>query len=395
MMDAQKTQARRAEQPLAGLTVVEIGQNIAAPAATQILGDLGARVLKIEKTEGDDARHWGPPFWEGASAMFQSMNRNKESIVVNFRDPADVLAIERLVMTQADVVLQSMRPGLLNAQGFTAKRLRALKPSLIWCDLGAFGSGGPLSQKPGYDPLMQAFAGLMSVTGEEGRPPVRTGYSVVDIGTGMWAATAILAALYRRLATGEGCEVEVSLFETALSWMSTGAAHYQCSGEIPVRHGSGAAAIVPYRAYATADGDMVVAAGNNEIFQRFATALGHAEWCDDARFKDNPSRVANRHTLYSLIEPLMHEHTSADWVKRLEAVGVPVAPVQTVAQALEDAQTQAIGIVQQVPESAMTLLGLPIRFDGQRPAIRKPPPKLNADAAVLDAYRLGKRFSSP
>lgn len=394
-MDPQKTQAQRAEQPLAGLTVVEIGQNIAAPAATQILGDLGARVLKIEKNEGDDARHWGPPFWEGASAMFQSMNRNKASIVVNFRDPDDVLAMERLVLTQADVVLQSMRPGLLNAQGFNAERLRALKPSLIWCDLGAFGSGGPLSQKPGYDPLMQAFAGLMSVTGEEGRPPVRTGYSVVDVGTGMWAATAILAALYRRLATGEGCEVEVSLFETALSWMSTGAAHYQCSGEIPVRHGSGAAAIVPYRAYTTADGDLVVAAGNNELFLRFASALGHAEWCNDARFKDNPARVANRDALYSLIEPLMRQCSSTEWIKRLEKVGVPVSPVQTIAQALEHPQTQAVGIVQQVPESAMTLVGLPIRFNGHRPAIRKAPPELNADAAVLDAYRIGKGLSLP
>jgi crotonobetainyl-CoA:carnitine CoA-transferase CaiB-like acyl-CoA transferase len=167
--------ARPAHAPLAGITVVEIGQNIAAPAATQILGDLGARVIKIEKTDGDDARSWGPPFWEGASSMFQAMNRNKASVAVNFRDPQELAAVERLVLGEADVVLQSMRPGLLAAQGISAGRLRSIKPSLVWCDLGAFGSGGPLSAQPGYDPLMQAFGGLMSVTGEEERPPVRTG----------------------------------------------------------------------------------------------------------------------------------------------------------------------------------------------------------------------------
>lgn len=373
--------------PLQGLTVIEIGQNIAAPVATQILGDLGARVVKLEKPGGDDARAWGPPFWEGAAAMFQAANRNKASIAVNFRDPEQVRAVEQLILAEADVVLQSMRPGLLAAQGLSAERLRAEKPSLVWCDLGAFGSGGPLSDQPGYDPLMQACAGLMSVTGEEGRPPVRTGYSVVDQGTGMWAANAILAALFRRERTGEGCCVEVSLFETAVAWMGIAAAHYQSSGEVPGRIGSGAASIVPYRAFATATGYLVVAAGNNTLFAKLSHLLGHPEWVEDERFRTNPARVAHRAEIDALIEDELKQKSVAQWTEAMERAGIPCAPVLSIDQTLAHPQTQALGIVQPVPDSAMTLVGLPARFDGMRPPVRAASSPLNADAALLAPYR--------
>lgn len=375
-----------AHAPLAGLTVIEIGQNIAAPVATQILGDLGARVIKLEKVDGDDARAWGPPFWDGAASMFQAVNRNKASIAVDFRDSQQLKAVEQLILTEADVVLQSMRPGLLESKGLGAERIRGLKPSLIWCDLGAFGRGGPLSDKPGYDPLMQAFAGLMSVTGEEGQAPSRTGYSVVDQGTGMWAANAMLAALFRRERTGVGCTVEVSLYETALSWMSIAAAHYQSSGEVPARHGSGAATIVPYRAFATSDGHLVVAAGNNALFKRLCTLLGHPEWLDDERFKSNPARVANRRLVDTMIGDLMAGNSSAAWAEKMAQAGIPCAPVQTIDQTLSHPQTRALGIVQPVPDSAMTLVGMPARFDGKRPPIRSASSSLNADAALLAPY---------
>lgn len=375
-----------AHAPLAGLTVVEIGQNIAAPVATQILGDLGARVIKLEKSDGDDARAWGPPFWDGAASMFQAVNRNKASVAVDFRDPAHLKAVEQLIVAEADVVLQSMRPGLLEAKGLGAARMRELKPSLVWCDLGAFGRGGPLADKPGYDPLMQAFAGLMSVTGEEGQAPSRTGYSVVDQGTGMWAANAMLAALFRRERTGLGCTVEVSLYETALSWMSIAAAHYQSSGEVPARHGSGAATIVPYRAFATRDGHLVVAAGNNVLFKRLCTLLGHPEWVDDERFSTNPARVANRRVIDALIGELMVSQSSAEWALRMEQAGIPCAPVQSIDQTLAHPQTQALEIVQAVPDSQMTLIGMPARFDGTRPPIRSASSALNADAALLAPY---------
>lgn len=375
-----------AAAPLAGLTVIEIGQNIAAPVATQILGDLGARVIKLEKADGDDARSWGPPFWDGAASMFQAVNRNKASIAINFRDPEQVAAVERLILAEADVVLQSMRPGLLESQGLGAGRLRGLKESLIWCDLGAFGSGGPLSDKPGYDPLMQAFAGLMSVTGEEGRPPVRTGYSVVDQGTGMWAANAILAALFRRERTGKGCAVEVSLYETALAWMGIAAAQYQSSGEVPTRQGSGAATIVPYRAFATSDGHLVVAAGNNALFERLCKLLGRPEWMADQRFNSNPQRVKHRQVIDGLIEQFMVQKPTNEWVVAMEQAGIPCAPVQSIDQTLAHPQTVALGIVQPVPNSSMTLMGMPARFDGQRPAVRSASSPLNADAHLLAPY---------
>ena len=386
MSKHEQSGAIAADAPLAGLTVIEIGQNIAAPVATQILGDLGARVIKIEKLEGDDARKWGPPFWEGAAAMFQAVNRNKASIAVNFRDAEQLKAVERLILAEADVVLQSMRPGLLASQGLDSERIRSLKPSIVWCDLGAFGSGGPLSDKPGYDPLMQAFAGLMSVTGEEGRPPVRTGYSVVDQGTGMWAANAILAALFRRERTGVGCAVEVSLYETALSWMSIAAAQYQSSGEVPMRHGSGAATIVPYRAFATGDGYLVVAAGNDVLFERLCKLLGHPEWVADERFRSNPERVKHRDLIDGMIEEILMRRPVAEWVSAMESAGIPCAPVQSVDQALDHAQTRALGIVQPVPDSAMTVVGMPARFDGRRPGVRHASSLLNADAHLLTPY---------
>lgn len=375
-----------AHAPLSGLTVIEIGQNIAAPVATQILGDLGARVIKLEKPKGDDARNWGPPNWDGAASMFQAVNRNKASIAVNLRDPKQLQAVEQLILCEADVVLQSMRPGLLEAQGLDACGLRARKPSLIWCDLGAFGSGGPLSNQPGYDPLMQAFAGLMSVTGEDGRPPVRTGYSVVDQGTGMWAANAILGALLRRERTGLGCTVEVSLYETALSWMSIAAAQFQSSGELPGRHGSGAATIAPYRAYATSDGYLVVAAGNNALFERLCRLLDHPEWAADARFQSNPDRVKNREVLDALIEALLQKKSRSAWASAMAQAGVPCAPVQTIDQTLAHPQTRALGIVQAVPDSPMTLIGMPARFDGRRPEVRSACAALNQDASLLAPY---------
>ncbi len=374
-------------RPLAGLVVVEIGQNVAAPVAGQVLADLGAEVIKIEKVEGDDARRWGPPFWEGTSAVFQALNRNKASVVVDFHRAEDVAALRALIVARADVVIQSMRPGLLAAKGLRSDEVLAERPDLVWCDLGAFGAGGPLSDQPGYDPLMQAYAGLMSVTGEPGRQPVRTGYSVVDAGTGMWAVIAIQSALLRRAQTGRGGQVDVSLFETALGWMTVGAAQALASGTPPGKHGSGAEMIVPYRAYPTADGWLVVAAGNDRLFARLARALGHPEWLEDPRFTGNPQRVANRVALDTLIGDVMATRPVAHWREVLEQADIPTAPVQDIAQAMASPQTDAIGMMQPVPESSMRLVATPVRFDGARPPIHRAAPELGADAALLAAFR--------
>ncbi|MBK6007308.1 CoA transferase [Ramlibacter ginsenosidimutans] len=371
--------------PLANCVVVELGHSVAAPFAGQILADLGAEVIKVEKPAGDDARHWGPPFVDGASATFQSLNRSKRSLVLDLRDPRCFAQLNALIDERADVVLQNMRPGQVEQLALDAATLRSRKPSLVYCNLGAFGGAGPLADRPGYDPLMQAFSGIMSVVGEPGGNPVRVGPSIVDMGSGMWAALGIVSLLMRRQATGEGGLVDVSLFETAAAWMTMYAAQYLASGKLPGKNGSGQTGIVPYRAYRTADGDLVVAAGNNDLFRRLAAVLRHPEWAQDPRFADNPSRVENAAALYALLEPCFLEQTNAQWTELLDAAGVPCAPVQDVAGMLAHPQTQALGLVQPVAGSSIPMIGLPMRLDGERPVPRSCSPRLgemNAAAAV-------------
>jgi crotonobetainyl-CoA:carnitine CoA-transferase CaiB-like acyl-CoA transferase len=372
-----------AAAPLAGVVVVELGHSVAAPFAGQVLGDLGAEVVKVEKPEGDDARKWGPPFLDGAAATFQALNRNKRSVVCELRDAPSRERLIRFIVDRADVVLQNMRPGQANALGLGAGALCAAKPALVYCDIGAFGRRGPLADRPGYDPLMQGFGGIMSVVGEEGRPPVRVGPSIIDCGTALWAVIGILAALYRRRDTGKGGVVDVSLFETAASWMNLHAAQFLASGELPRRDGSGRAGIVPYRAYRTADGDLVVAAANDALYRKLCGALGHPEWAEDPRFLTNPERVVNADALYALIEAEMAKRASADWIAVLDAAGVPCAPVQNVEEMLDHAQTRALGLLQRIPGLSVPLVGLPISFDGARPAPRSGPPALGEATAEM------------
>jgi crotonobetainyl-CoA:carnitine CoA-transferase CaiB-like acyl-CoA transferase len=362
--------------PLAGYVVVELGHSVAAPFAGQILADHGAEGIKIEKAAGDDARHWGPPFVDGAAATFQSLNRSKRSLVLDLRDARAFAQLNQLIDTRADVVLQNMRPGQVEQLKLDAATLRARKPALVYCNLGAFGSEGPLADRPGYDPLMQAFSGIMSVVGEPGGNPVRVGPSIVDMGSGMWAALGIVSLLMRRTTTGVGGVVDVSLFETAATWMTMYSAQYLAGGKLPGKNGSGQLGIVPYRAYRTADGDMVVAAGNNELFRRLSEVLGRPEWPQDPRFADNPRRVENAAALYAMLEEHFARKTTAEWTALLDAAGVPCAPVQDVAGMLAHPQTQAMGLVQPVPGSSIPLMGLPMRLDGQRPQPRGASPKL-------------------
>lgn len=365
-----------APQPFAGLVVIELGHSVAAPFAGQILGELGAEVIKIEKIDGDDARKWGPPFWEGASSFFQSLNRNKHSAVCDFRSAADRAALTALIVARADVVLQNLRPGQVEKLGLDGATLQALKPALIYCNLGAFGSDGPLKHRPGYDPLMQAFGGIMSTTGEPARPSVRVGASIVDMGTGMWAVIGILTALHERHSSGRGRVVDVSLYETATTWVSLLASQFLADGMLAGKQGSGAPGIVPYKAYAASDGEIVIAAGSDVLFRSLAAVVGKPEWIGDARFGDNPARVAHQAELYAMLDRLIAQKSCAEWIERLEAAGVPCSPVQNLAQMLAHPQTAALGLVQEVPGTDMRFIGLPLRFDGQRSAPRGAPPKL-------------------
>jgi crotonobetainyl-CoA:carnitine CoA-transferase CaiB-like acyl-CoA transferase len=281
-------------------------------------------------------------------------------------------------------VIQNLRPGHVQKLGLDGATLLARQPRLIYCNLGAFGNTGPLKDRPGYDPLMQAFGGIMSTTGEPGRPAVRVGASIVDMGTGMWAVIGALTALLERHTTGRGRVVDVSLFETATTWVSLLAAQYFASGKVMAKQGSGAAGIVPYKSYLTSDGELVIAAGSDALFKSLAKTVGHPEWIDDPRFTDNPKRVENETLLYGMLDALIVAKPTAHWVAELEKAGVPCAPVNDIAQMAAHPQTEALGLIQDVPGSGMRFIGLPISFDGVRPHPSAPPPKLGEHSDLIN-----------
>lgn len=364
-----------AEQPLSGLRVIEIGHSVAAPFCGQVLADLGAEIIKVENPDGgDDARHWGPPFVNGTAATFQSLNRNKRSMAVNLKDEGERSALEAFI-GESDVLVQNMRPGLMERYGLGADDLCVKFPRLIYCNLGAYGDVGPLRRHTGYDPLMQAFSGIMSVTGEPGRPPVRVGPSIIDQGAGMWCVIGILSALMGRAANGRGCRVDTSLFETGLSWMTVPIGNAVASGKEPGKSGSETPMLAPYRAFMAADRHIVIAAGNNNLFRRLVETLGHPEWAEDARFARNADRVANRGELNAMIEEVVQTRPSHHWTQALDAVGVPCAPVNQVSEVLAHPQTKALGMVLPSGDPHLGLVATPLRFDGKRPRLRSLAPK--------------------
>jgi len=372
-------------RPLSGVTVVEIGHSVAAPYAGMILGELGAEVIKVENPKGGDpGRGWGPPFTESTATLFHAFNRAKRGITIDLGDSAQVASLRALIRDRADVLIHNLKYGALDRYGLSAEALTAEKPSLIWCNLGAFGSVGPLRDRPGYDPMMQAYGGLMSLLGEDGRPPVRVGVSIIDIATGMWSVIGILAALQERRHTGRGGVVDSSLYETTLAWMSLPISAYLADGKIPTRHGSGIEQIVPYQAFETADGFIMVAAGNDNLFRRLCAALDRPGLAEDPRFRTNSDRVVNRRSLIPIIADIFTAAPVAVWVGRLEAAGIPNSPIQSLDQVVADAQTAALGIIQQSPGSpALSLVGLPLSFDGARPPFAKTAPGLGEDNSEI------------
>ena len=371
-------------RPLAGMKVLEIGHSIAAPYAGMILGELGADVVKLENPgAGDYARGWGPPFSDGASTIFQAMNRGKRAITADLKDATQRDRVKRLILQEVDVVLHNLKPGALEKLGLGAAALLAEKPGLICCNLGAFGARGPMKDHPGYDPLMQAFGGLMSMLGEDGRPPVRVSVSIMDIGTGMWAALGILAAHVERLRTDKGGVVDASLFETSCAWMSVPIASYLASGKLPGRAGSGVQEIVPYQAYPTSDGYIMVAAGNDNLFRKLCLALERKDLADDPRFAENAGRVAHRPELIGQLSGEFARDSVAAWTAKLEAVGVPSGPVQTLDQVVAHPQTAAMGVLQTSPDGTLRTMGLPLSFDGERAPYRSKAPTLGADNDLL------------
>jgi crotonobetainyl-CoA:carnitine CoA-transferase CaiB-like acyl-CoA transferase len=365
--------------PLAGIRVVELGSSVAAPYAGLILAELGADVVKIEKPgKGDDARGWGPPFHEGVGTIFHSLNRNKRSVVVDLGDDAERARLRHLLVTEADVLIQNMRPGQAEKLGFGAEALLAENPRLVHATIAAFGQTGPLANRPGYDPLMQAFGGLMSVTGEEGRPPIRVGTSLIDMGSGMWVVIGVLSALFRRAQTGRGGVVGTSLYETALGWMMYHVTGHSATGEEPKMQGTGSPFIAPYGGFRTKNSMLIVTAGNNSLFQRLAVVLGHPEWPDDPRFHTNGDRVGNRAALEDLMNAALADRATEEWIPLLEAAGVPCAPIQSVGQVVGHPQTHALDILRRSADGKLGFIGLPLSFEGQRPGRNEPVPDLGA-----------------
>jgi crotonobetainyl-CoA:carnitine CoA-transferase CaiB-like acyl-CoA transferase len=370
--------------PLAGVTVVEFCHSVAGPYAGSILADLGADVVKVESPgKGDYARDWGPPFAHGTSTLFHVLNHNKRGLALDLRDGITCERLKAFILDSADVVIQNMRPGAIDKLGLGAQALRAAKPALIYCDLGAYGRTGPLRERPGYDPLMQAHGGIMSVTGIDGGEPVRVGVSIVDQGAGMWAAMGILAALNRRHVTGEGCHVSTSLFETAIGWMAPHVGGFLSGGAMRRPLGSGVTEIVPHQAFPTADGYIMVAAGNDNLFRALCGAIARTELASDERFATNSKRVENRRVLVPMLEDIFRARARADWQARLDAAGVPAAPIENVAQVVASPQTEALGILQQAPDLDMRLVGLPLEFDGERPPYRHSAPQLGEHNGML------------
>jgi crotonobetainyl-CoA:carnitine CoA-transferase CaiB-like acyl-CoA transferase len=370
--------------PLSGIRVVDVTTSLAGPYCTEVIAALGADVVKVEKPGvGDEARAWGPPFWNGESTMFLSMNAGKRSLALDLRHGLDVLLH---VVDGADVFIQSLRPGAAESRGFGPDTLCGRNPRLVYATIGAFGRVGPWRDLPGYDPLAQAAGGILSLTGEEGGPPVRVGVSMIDQSTGIWAALGIVAALHERERTGRGRVIDVSLYETTLALLSYQLTGYLGSGEVPGRHGTAFASIAPYRVYETTDGRVMIAAGNDNLFVALVGALGLPELADDPRFATNPDRVDNRRELDRIIADAVGGVETAVLLERLEQAGVPAAPVQDVAEVAAHPQTEALGMLQplshpSVPE--LSIVAVPLSVDGERVVHRTPPPLLGAHTSEV------------
>ena len=356
--------------PLAGIRVLDLTSSLAGPTATEILGALGADVVKIEHPgRGDEARDWGPRFFEGGSVMFFSANAGKRSLALDLKSPEGLELLLRLA-EESDVAVQSLRPGTAERLGLGPEALRARNPKLVYASIGAFGRSGPLASEPGYDPLMQAAAGIMSVTGETDGHPVRVGVSLIDIGTGVWAALAIVAALHE----GRGRTLDLSLYETALSLVPYQLVDVLAGGAPAGRHGTAFPLIVPYQVFETADGELMIVAANDRLFERTCRAVGAPELAADTRFTTNPLRVANRKQLIPLLQERIGSQTTADLLARLREAGVPASPVNDLAAVAEEEQLRATGILQEL--AGRELVSPPFSADGERVRYRSGPPLL-------------------
>jgi formyl-CoA transferase len=369
-------------KPLEGIKVLDLSRVLAGPWCTQLLADLGAEVIKVERPgSGDDTRHWGPP-WHGegkerVAAYFLSANRGKKSAAIDFSRPEGVELVRELAK-QSDVVVENFKVGGLKKFGLDAAALRAANPRLVYASITGFGQEGPYADRAGYDFIIQGMGGMMSVTGlpddEPGGGPMRAGVAIADLFTGLYTCTSILAALFRRDKTGEGATIDMALFDTQIAVMANQASNALISGKDPPRQGNTHPNIVPYQPFDAADQPIIIAVGNDRQFSRLAAMCGHPEWASDERFARNESRVANRSEIVRLVSDCIRNKPAAEWLEQLEAAGIPAGPINTITQALSDVQAQHRAMVRTI--AGTPLVGSPVRLDGGRADSDLPPPAL-------------------
>ena len=373
--------------PLEGLTVLEMGSSIAGPFAGRVFGDMGATVLKVEPPGvGDASRTWGQERLGGTAVAFQAFNRDKRSITVDFTDETDLARLRHLVAEKVDIVFQNLRPGVVEKFGLDGPALMAENSRLIYCNMGAFGSYGPLKYAPGYDPLIQAFSGIADATGEANGDAVRVGVPLIDIGTGMWAAIGILTALHQRQTTGRGCLVDTAMFETALTWQSLSFAVHEGGGPWPTRSGLQGPMIVPNNGYHASDGLLLLTIGTPGQFKRFCEVLNRMDLLEHPDFMHGEGRVANQATFDATVNDTLQKRTRAEWSKLLTAADVPNAPIQNLGEVVDHPQAVASGIHQSSPDGSFRLTGLPLLFDGERPGFRTKAPDLGEATQEVFAF---------
>ncbi len=370
--------AQPAGGALEGLRVLDLTRILAGPLCTMMLGDMGADVIKVEPAGGDDTRTWGPPFVGAEAAYFLGLNRNKRSITLDMSGKPGQALLARMI-ERSDVMVDNFKLGTLARWGFTDAWFDERAPRLVRCSVTGYGPTGPKAAQPGYDFILQAESGLMSICGEPDGTPTKYGVAIVDVCTGMLACNSILAALNARHRTGRGQKVEVSLYESSLAMLVNVASNYLTSGKQGGRFGNGHPSIVPYTTYPTADGMIALAVGNDAQFAKCAVVLGHPEWAQDARFIQNRDRVANRELVDGMVAEAFKGDATDAWITRLQAAGVPCGRINSVAQALEDPQTAARRMVETVEHptvGTLRMLGTPFKFGATPTSVRHAPPTL-------------------
>jgi crotonobetainyl-CoA:carnitine CoA-transferase CaiB-like acyl-CoA transferase len=378
--------------PLEGLTVVDFSRVLSGPYCTMQLADMGARVIKIEHPRrGDDTRAWGPPFIQGESAYFLSINRNKESLTLDLKSPSARQVLDPL-LEKADVVVENFRPGTMARLGLSYEQLSARFPRLVYCSISGFGQTGPRAHEAGYDAVVQAEGGLMSITGDADGPPFRLGLAIVDIVTGLFAAQGIAFALIARERTGRGQFIDIGMLDATAALLTYQAGINFATGEIPRRMGNRHPSIAPYDTFPASDGDLVLAVGNDEQWRRFCTVTGLEALAHDERFATNGARVNHYETLRPMLVETLRHKSRAEWVDRLRAAGVPCGSVRDIAEVLRDPQLHARGMIQQLEHAVigpMRVTGVPVKLSGTPGAVRTAPPALGQHTRDILINELG------